>query len=142
MDTTETYIKMCEKAVEIQAMRRGGMLAVGQTGDWWAIPKIQGYEILCLGSVYNKLLFRYDSYLWLPRQDELQAMMTEYNGPLKLLDNFNEFVFGPEIAGERMRNQWEDYVSQFASMEQLWLAFVMRERCHKTWNGENWVTIL
>jgi len=25
------------------------------------------------------------------------------------------------------------------SMEQLWLAFVMKEKYNKIWNGENWI---
>ena len=28
-----------------------------------------------------------------------------------------------------------------ASMEQLWLAFVMKEKYNKTWNGESWVNV-
>jgi len=30
------------------------------------------------------------------------------------------------------------YPAQFTSMEQLWLAFVMKERHNKVWNGESW----
>jgi hypothetical protein len=32
-----------------------------------------------------------------------------------------------------------DYAKQFASSEQLWLAFVMEEKYGKIWNGEGWV---
>ena len=32
-------------------------------------------------------------------------------------------------------------ISQFSSMEQLWLAFYMKEKYNKVWDGENWKTL-
>ncbi len=32
-----------------------------------------------------------------------------------------------------------DYWVKFTCMEELWLAFVMREKCDKIWNGYAWV---
>jgi len=32
----------------------------------------------------------------------------------------------------------KNYTAIFNSMEQLWLAFVMKEKFDKVWNGEDW----
>ncbi len=110
MDTSETYVKMCEKAEEIQSL----------------MPKI-------IGSPEEE-----NRKVWLPRQDQLQEMLgfntvaTVNNqwyggGPLGLIQAFNHFISSlrtDEIA--------------FRSMEQLWLAFVMKEKHNKMWDGELW----
>ena len=31
------------------------------------------------------------------------------------------------------------YIIDLKSMEQLWLAFVMKEKYEKTWDGTNWI---
>lgn len=33
----------------------------------------------------------------------------------------------------------EEYLEQFKSWEQLWLAFVMKELYHKVWSGTDWI---
>ena len=33
---------------------------------------------------------------------------------------------------------WAAYIKSLVSMEQLWLAFVMKELHGKVWDGENW----
>ncbi|MBE3137682.1 MAG: hypothetical protein IMZ43_09895 [Thermoplasmata archaeon] len=114
MDTSEQYVKMCEKAEEIQ--------------------KIWNHEQL------RHFLDRPHSYIvdngrsgwtWLPRQDQLQEMIKRFNPctyPVRgLVDAFYEFVSDEQ--------DWKKYIT----MEQFWLAFVMKKRYRKVWNGEEWI---
>ena len=63
-------------------------------------------------------------------QDQLQEMLGGW-GAAKLAEVFGEWA-------KNYRITQETYPSS-ASMEQLWLAFVMKEKYNKVWNGENWV---
>ena len=65
--------------------------------------------------------------VWLPRQDQLQGMFT-----LRFIDSHYRL----------MRECWEFALvsdgCKFASLEQLWLAFVMKEKHGKVWTGKSW----
>ena len=76
-----------------------------------------------------------DPYIWLPFQDQLQKMMgCDYND---WLPDFLGFVFDFHEG----RFLFEDYPKQFTSMEQLWLAFVMKEKYGKVWDGATWTLV-
>ncbi len=155
MDTSETYIRMCEKARGIQIDWIPGVgdyvwrkyTVFGEEIDRkiWSDPK-QSIEIIILH--YKSMVEGYyhacnqkgqartfktneemekTTSIFLPRQDQLQEMaipcmnsetMAYY---LTAVKNFND----PERS--------------YKSMEQLWLAFVMKEKFGKTWNGEGWM---
>jgi len=78
-----------------------------------------------VNSIYNPV--------WLPRQDQLQEMVFELvqSKPGKcrtrLMKLFAEFL---EFVGDSGAN--------YDSFEQLWLAFVMKEKYNKVWNGNDW----
>ena len=66
-------------------------------------------------------------------QDQLQEMVKEgnkfsYTNNLVLAGKFDKFC------------SWQanDITSLDWSMEQLWLAFVMKEKYNKVWNNNNW----
>lgn len=159
MDISETYIKMCEKAEEIQALWKPS------TGDWFT-PKLNldmggsddifkpqqevsvnthwmkgkgycngdiadwGEDYWCDGcaQIETKWL------TWLPRQDQLQEMVKrgqEDFFPYNLLWRLYRAI-SPDSKGNI-------YNSEFTSMEQLWLAFVMKERYQKIWTGQDWI---
>ena len=146
MDTSETYIKMCEKAEEIQN---------DYNKDNWKewdycycelmkkIVVISGYEVDAgyyghgLGWD-NKLIGQTEGcegqgkHIWLPRQDQLQEMLSQHSLWSKTLAF--EFFLRKEGSYDI-----KSYAFQFTSMEQLWLAFVMEEKYNKVWNGENWI---
>jgi hypothetical protein len=61
MDTSETYIKMCEKAEEIQKLS-----AYAYKIDVESTPPIVGID--------NNYYITNDKLIWLPRQDQLQGM--------------------------------------------------------------------
>jgi len=150
MDTSETYIKMCEKAEEIQR------LCVGETGDFVYLTKaLEGYngwqdyegrQVKVVGndgeyditfgypydSPYETL--KADGLIWLPRQDQLQKMI-DFEPFIYNLTRLLEFM--PKYCGSR--TGWvEPHILELYSMEQVWFAFVMRELYKKTWNGHEW----
>ena len=137
MDTSETYIKMCD-CEEIQGQR--------PKSD---IPWSTGIEIdddanffynkpisVVYGGESSRLL------VWLPRQDQLQEMVPRKD-VLTLIEDFYEWTDPWLNTGQpygsilRAIQKEEEYIKQFTSMEQLWLAFVMKGY-NKVWDGEVW----
>jgi hypothetical protein len=144
MDTSETYIKMCEKATEIQE------------GHQWEF----GDYFVYVGHVYILVSISEDGFyhgrnslyetswefrgnslvpcIWLPHQDQLQEMIHDlkyyskgqFSGSHGLIA---DFAF------------WVEAYSNLpcASMEQLWLVFVMKEKYNKIWDSkkEDWVNV-
>ena len=112
MDTSETYIKMCEKAEEIQKLAPNPLYS---SHDWF-VERIRG-----------------NVPVWLPRQDQLQETVhpsdCTYAISYCLLDNFIDWY----------QSRCYDELARVYSMEQLWLAFVMKEKHNKGWNGSEWV---
>jgi hypothetical protein len=151
MDTSETYIKQCEKAVEIQELRDDKELENTvnintlspytryQNGDFIYYKGFKDpdkEDTLRQKSLWVPIIevyfysFYFDDlsniiYWWLPRQDQLQEMIEKKN-TRELLMRFTDWV-------EKETN------SRRESMEQLWLAFVMWTLYQKKWNGEDWV---
>ena len=127
MDTSETYIKMCEKAQSCLA----------QSG-FSKLPFEIGNVVYCPT--------KKSTYFWtgketphkndftLPRQDQLQEMVQFGGGIPNQLWNFKDFCFAKDNG-----YNFDDYTLSFNSMEQLWLIFVMKEKYDKVWNGEDWV---
>ena len=136
MDTSETYIKMNEKAVEIQSAKQAY-----NKGDYYSDYVMRAYPIVLECHPYGCVK---SSTIWLPRQDQLQAMWEE--NTIDKIARFTRFVFD-EFRYKRFSNfkaktsnnilstkaLWEP-----TSMERLWLAFVMKERYSKIWNGTDW----
>jgi len=116
MDTSETYVKMCEKAVEIQVLAK--LFEKDQYSFWvcskWHLP------------VHSGRFFSDD--IWLPRQDQLWEIFDNTKG---LLSGEVQLIY------EYMRsflghNNWPE------TWEQLLLRFAMKEKYGKIWNGEDW----
>ena len=63
---------------------------------------------------------------WLPRQDQLQEMVKKDGDVVDW--QFYHFA----------NDGLTDYLNYFNSMEQLWLAFVMKEKHNKTWSNGEW----
>ena len=124
MDTSEQYIKMCD-CPEIQKQRNFEKERYYQEGDYTA-TKNEG--ILCMGSYGVEPL----DGVWLPTQSQLQEMVSD--GYLWQL-NFNYIRW---LCDEPYDGHIRHENIGFTSMEQLWLAFVMKEKYSKTWNGSTW----
>ena len=162
MDTSEQYIKMCEKAEEIQALRkrRPSWMRPGWEGHVTVNPKYIDEEDTSDwdGLIYAEVgedgkrdvdnwcascAMEYGNSLscdatWLPRQDELQKMADEWwkkNGSYgePLIKGLYDFAMSFGYKPFR-----EDELP-INSWEQLWLGFVMKEKFGKVWDGEKWV---
>ena len=116
MDTSAEYVKMCEKAHEIQATKPEVIRPV----DFWGI--------------WNGCY----PHVWLPRQDQLQEMVKRQGvfhtkaiqiEWIHFRDWIENFIERPTV--QNFQQSWE----------QLWLAFVMKEKFNKTWDGQNWLPI-
>ena len=117
MDITETYIKMCDCEE-----RQGQRYNHNDVGDVYVPPTF------LVGNQSKPLI-------WLPRQDQLQEMVLtkqvegDYTPVYKLNKAFYEYCYSPLTDSPKIYN---------ASMEQLWLAFLMKELHGKVWAGEKW----
>ena len=131
MDTSETYIKMCD-CEEIQNIRHAEDCV--DRNEWWqsgdyVYTKDAEYVFNVCGvrhCVADTGYFSDKDSIWLPRQDQLQEMVRGKH----------------ESTWQLIVRLWKWWVKREApdrnaSMEQLWLAFVMKEK-NKTWNGEKW----
>ncbi len=139
MDTSEQYIKMCEEAEGIQPHEEW------QDGDYFfhelKIAESCGYK----KGVFVEHISDYTMHdahrskgnrhlnkrwIWLPRQDQLQEMVCEDWGLQTICTRLEEFSKASDGGVS---------ITISGSMEQLWLAFVMKEKFNKTWDGERWV---
>lgn len=142
MDTSPEYIKMCEKAVELQDDWRLGKFDNGDfiydkrsekvLGDEKYQKKYQALKIIKKVANNGNYQTGYNRfyYIWLPRQDQLQEIMP--NKPedcFEIVERLNIFIKFDK--GSRLLQ------SPPKSMEQLWLMFLM-SGYGKFWNGEEW----
>ena len=127
MDTSEKYIEMCRKADEIQKMWEP---ADGDVYRYFLSSNPYTYIQDARRGTYPG---EPEHWIWLPRQDQLQAMIkTPYNDAW---DTIQQFV------SKTCSNSRKNIPIMCASMEQLWLAYVMAEKYGKRWDGEKWVPV-
>ena len=123
MDTGKEYIKMCEKTEEIQKEWKptgGDFYSTGW--NLLTIEFVVFYESLdeLITGQHSKQIKK--DIVWLPRQDQLQAMVRK-RSIFALCCDISEFCNDVK----------------HKSMEQLWLGFVMEENYKKVWNSKEWV---
>ncbi len=116
MDTSKEYVKMCQLATEIQK-------------DDFDIKDFK-HDISDGNMIYPK-------YVWLPRQDQLQDMLKYKVHKHFLAYKFALWCHGGQEFGKIIPAH-NTGVDGDNSMEQLWLAFVMKENYDKKWNGKDW----
>ncbi len=146
MDTSKEYIKMCNNINIYHFLSKGDFMYPKGKIDWYdKYINSKGVEdeedgehfypeVCCDDQMFSKKL--QDSYIWLPRQDQLQGMYLQkgrklgYNSPLEgaMIHSFNIWF----AESSRMMNFGY-------SMEMLWLCFIMKEIYNKTWNGKKWI---
>ena len=202
MDTSEQYIKMCEKAVEVQqiwhppngacmpdyAFTNSGIVYKRSTKKGKGHFEVYDYSrenpgwlpdgrlglILARHSSANSAGGNYTSWcghyfdaddtfpakeiiidietgrdvsderwipkewcIWLPRQDQLQAMLKD----VRFLGDAHTIgmcVWFANFVQDEFFRLGEMQMSN-PSMEWLWLAFVMKELYGKAWDGEDWI---
>jgi hypothetical protein len=125
MDTSEQYIKMCKKAIEIQKLWKPA------TGDFygWTIYESTGHKIWQDGNKINVV-----ADIWLPRQDQFQEIL--YSNVKIYIQEIVRFYFGNQPVNY-YNIQFPEY--NFETMEQLLLTLIMKLKYNKTWNGEEWL---
>ena len=140
MDSTDKYIRMCEQASELQAMRKEEVSH--QSGDnnnkgqytWFSNDG--GVKSIRIYIFYGTANWETGSGVWLPTQDQLQDMLLEdYLSVFDLMRNFNKFG---DFEGKK-HNASNKYTCFFNSLEQLWLGFYMKEVHNKLWSGDKWI---
>lgn len=129
------YIEQCEQAKEIQKLRQY------KKGDWYYTKKhkddyTKGFNVLRDDWDFERdwSFTKEDNWIthakgvWLPTQEQLQEMSSLLcNFPCQILTFLNDWIKENEI-----------HLSQCGSMNELWLAFVMKEKYNKIWDGQNW----
>ncbi len=137
MDMSPEYCKMCDRAEEIQNTWQV------DSGDWITARGFNnpypigdlivshidettvGWELPRKNRTFHKL-----NYIWLPRQDQLQEMVGTFYECQGLFHRYKD-------VGEPFTfDDWESMRSPL-SMEQLWLALVMKYKYHKIWTLRN-----
>ncbi len=132
MDTTKQYVKMCEKAPRLlDEWNDGDLYCYAIIGAPECPDKYTDIRMVhhCEGKLKSDAIRIY-------RQDQLQEMIGSYEEQNALMTGYgydeNEY---DEFCGLRCTTYW----NKLTSMEQLWLAFAMKERYQKIWNGTDWV---
>ncbi len=171
MDISKEYIKMCKEAKEIQSLRKRkpkyirpeweGSIGLTKDGhnfideddtpDWEGLTYFNTVDNEGSVGIWDERIA--DEFgvtikcnaIWLPRQDQLQEMLLDFDDPLNrfmtsvcystLVCNFAQFcgVLDEDAEGRSNCDIRKE------SLEVLWLAFVMAEKYRKVWNGDKWI---
>jgi hypothetical protein len=150
MDESERYIKMNQKALEIQNLWQpkvgdrtfthrkntiNGIVSFDTDGH---ISILQECSCYPLTDTYNK------TSIWIPRQDDLQAMIYtsrqdgegfEY-GLIDLWEDFEQFMNSDYPDGHYMNS-----TNKMDTFEQAWLLFVMLRKYNKIFDEHDWVVV-
>ncbi len=158
MDISQEYIQMCRKAEEIQE--------AWQPADWdyaycpiskgvWVLSGYEtdsgyyGHEVrsdpftgkrISIVGCSSALHKRYRGHIFIPRQDQLFAMMT--GSWYDVLDRFIQFC-SPRLltVSDRKRDIETHRTLQPdpTSIEDVCLRFIMASKYGKVWDGKEWV---
>lgn len=143
MDITKLYVDMCEKSSEIQGLWKPEMgdwfhaectdWQIGQAGFAYEgkvneVPRVMydGKPIPYLTAELSAEGWLHEKLIWLPRQDQLQGMIKW------------DSIFIIKRGDTYFRRSCGTNYEQGKSLEQVWLAFVMKEKYNKTWKDETW----
>jgi hypothetical protein len=126
MDTSDIYIAMCEKAKEIQLEH-----TIYELGDFYYSGRsvvVDKPEIILATAINaGKKRALLDLKIWLPRQDQLQQMIGNYNEQCNAIYSY--------IMAEVLSP-----TTDLKSMEQIWLKTVMKVKYNKVWEGSDWIS--
>jgi len=120
MDFSKEYIKMCD-CPEIQEYAdTDGFRSLN------ILPNVYWDKEHGFSSFYR---YKHSNNIWLPRQDQLQEMVKKDLTDIELIEEIYDYL---------CENPNEIKVKADYSMEMVWLAYMMKEKFSKTWNGEEW----
>ena len=137
------YIKMCD-CEEIQAHRVND----GDYYHWSVDNKVhiaytEGYNDYVVKHPEQWDYLNGRKIIWLPRQDQLQEMVEISDISIKskchrLLQAFERFCLYTLCYSMGEVTEESSATRKLTSMEQLWLAFVMKELYNKVWEDNDW----
>ncbi len=124
MDMSKVYVKMCGQANELQKLYELHLKTDDESHEYFD-----------------------DDFIWLPRQDQLLALLKDTHTIGVILQGLYWFCdpehFCPnsddEVSSCKCTSIGIERRKTFTSIEQFTLAFVMDELFDKVWNGEDWV---
>jgi len=127
VDTSKEFITMCKKAKEIQQFNWGsdGDFSFYEGDD----DVSEGIQVWLLADGWYP---RKESFIWLPRQDQLSEMILTWN------KRYSMSFFENIVANSQYRGILN---IGFDSIEKHLLAFVMYEKYSKQWDGWDWIKI-
>ena len=134
MDTSETYIKMCD-CEEVQDKAPCSRQFPRLCEEHNFIVDAEGMLLSEDGGYYYGTMGE-PPFVWLPRQDQIQAMC-EWATANSVVESYLLFVV--HVGHPDDFTELLPYYCQITSWEQLWLAFFMKEKHNKIWNGNEWV---
>jgi len=122
MDTSKEYIDMCEKAYEIQNLKKYSF----SNGDYYNegflfyidVNNINNGDVNTFGTEKGE-------NIWLPRQDQLQELISK--DICRLVNGFESYT-------SNLDSEKNGFADEYNTYEKLWLAFVMKEKYNKIWN--------
>jgi len=132
---TDNYIKMCEASEEIQKLQPHILTSTHLKGNIFICTDKESANYFWRIEVFNELpddvgspCYSHTRNIWLPTQEQLQEMILNHGHPG--YDN-GGILFGiMKFADDNKLGE--------ISMNELWLAFVMKEKYNKVWTGEKW----
>ena len=126
MDKSKNYTLMCEEAEKIQKLWKPVIGDVYTSYEWKKVHIVE-YDY----DEEEVSFFGVHPYIWLPRQDQLQKIwLKEFNNLMieDMVERFYDWMNSFTTHQRATRSTW--------SMEQLWLAFVMKEKYSKQWSTD------
>ena len=149
MDLSKEYIQMCD-CPEIQdnwELKAGDCFKIIKGKYYIGEPCEGGSEYfegdICYADEQSLSYdFSNNIFLWLPRQDQLQEMLGETHSvrPISLVGFLHQVLNEDLTCTEEVPCngcvEEAKYWRSFGSMEKLWLAFVMKEKFNKAWDGK------
>lgn len=127
---TDNYIKMCEQAEEIQKEWKP------KSGDNFSDLDYEvGMILLFPVTKEQKQQFIKDKF-WLLTQEQLQEMVWDKTSNIQFPDKTDALIYSLR----KFREQFY-LVENFDLFNELWLAFVMKEKYNKIWTGEEWKNV-
>ncbi|MDQ7787578.1 MAG: hypothetical protein RDU01_08210 [Thermodesulfovibrionales bacterium] len=148
MDLTNRYILMCQKALEIQDLWRPKQCDIIIEQEMieagLSFCKQGASEVQVVNLYYDEGTEQYQQEceelrniaVWLPRQDQLQYIIEPDESKVCLIIHHvlsDKYYYSP-------KDTYIEPHKVFYSMEQLWLAYVLKAKYNKIWNEEDWVT--
>jgi len=145
MDTSPKYIEMCKKAIEIQEQWKPDVadFVMGEYEStitiWQTVQGIDHGSLKPLFTNAGKLAWYLKSeMIWLPRQDQLQELTHAKKHGGALFGELIKFIEWFEKTYIEMSNMDKPNRTFFNTQEQLWLAFVMKEKYGEKWIDNDW----